>query len=106
MGLKNLIDLANIKEKQAFAMIDLYKGKVENKVMQSIVDDYCDNMANTFLEKNELDLQDVEIYQQFRNYIILIGANKPHSGHRFYEALYKKMSELNKDKNIENEQEM
>lgn len=93
MNLNDLIGLADIKEIQAKALIDIYKDKVSNKELQQMIDNYCDNMSTTFLETYKEDLKNNQLTMGLRNYILNIKADKPHSGYRFYEALYRKLNE-------------
>ena len=93
MTLKDLIDLGDVKEKQAFAMTSFFAGKVDNERLQNAVDAYCDNLARSFISKYKDDLQDKDLLLGLRKHILSIGANKPHSGNRFYEALYKKLND-------------
>ena len=43
------------------------------------------------------DLKDKQLIWQFRSYLLVKGADKPHSGYRFYEALYRKIGLLKQD---------
>ncbi len=102
MDIRDLIELADIKERQALALLTHYIPKLENneineKEVQENIDNYCDNMAETFLENHKEDLKDKQLNWQFGSYLLVKGADKPHSGYRFYEALYRKMSVVNKD---------
>ena len=54
MDVRDLIELADIKEKQALALLTFYIPKLENdeikeNELQEMIDSYCDNMAETFL---------------------------------------------------------
>ena len=51
MTLKDLIDLGDVREKQAFAMTSFFAGKVDNERLQNAVDAYCDNLARSFISK-------------------------------------------------------
>ena len=93
MTLKDLIVLGDVREKQAFAMTVFFAGKVDNERLQNAVDAYCDNLAHSFISKYKGELQDKELLLGLRKHILSIGANKPHSGKRFYEALYKKLND-------------
>ncbi len=92
MTLKDLIDLGDVREKQAFAMTSFFAGKVNNERLQNAVDAYCDNLARSFISKYKSELQDKELLFGLRKHILSIGADKPHSGNRFYEELYKKLN--------------
>lgn len=98
MDIRDLIYLADIKEKQALAMLDFYIPKfvndeIKEKELQEIIDSYCNNMADNFMETYKETLLDEQLNWQFRSHMQVKGADKPHSGHRFYEALYRKMNE-------------
>jgi len=101
MDIRDLIDLADIKEKQALALLTHYIPKLENdeiqeKDIQAIIDNYCNNMAESFIENHKADLLEKQLNWQFRSYLLGKGADKPHSGHRFHEALYRKINLLEK----------
>ena len=107
MTLNKLIDLADIKEKQAEALLSFYHSRIPYESFQTMVDDYCTSMATSFIETHQEDLQDEELKKQLNNYIVLIGADSLHSGHRFYEALYRKLNGLEKvkeDESLETEE--
>ena len=91
MILKNLIELAEVKEGQAFALTGYLNGKIQTDELQKQVDDYCQKMVESFISKYKKLLEDKEIYYGLINHIVSIGANKPHSGHRFFEALSKNL---------------
>ena len=101
MTLNNLIDLADVKEKQARALLAYYNGRIPPEKFQGLVDDYCNNLADSFLETHQTDLEDSNLKGLFKNYMLLINADEPHSGYRFYEALYKKMFALEKTEETE-----
>ena len=98
MDISQLIGLADVKEAQAFAMTSIYNGKVSNEELQKAVDDYCNQMATSFLAQHSKALSDDSLKFQLRRYILSIGADKKHSGHRFYEALYNKLNTLENNK--------
>ena len=98
MDLKNLIDLADVKEKQAFAFTSIYNGKVSNEELQKGIDDYCSQMADSFIAEHGEKLLNDELRINLRRHICNIGADKKHSGHRFYEALYNKLNTLENNK--------
>ena len=88
MDIKRLIDLADVKEQQAFAYTSYYNGKVSDDELQKGLDNYCRNMAISFIEEHKLN---DEMCLGIRKHILKIGADKKHSGHRFYEALYQEL---------------
>lgn len=105
MDFKKLIDLADVKEKQAFAFTSIYNGKVSNEELQKGIDDYCSQMAESFIAEHGEKLLNDELRIKLRRYICSIGADKKHSGHRFYEALYKKIQAFEVKNQQENESE-
>ena len=103
MTIKDLIELADVKEKQAFAYTSIFNGKVPNDELQKGIDEYCTSMAISFIESHQHQL-DNEMTIKLRRHILSIGADKKHSGHRFYEALYKELNNLQKSaENTESE---
>ena len=101
MTLKTLIDLGDIKEKQAFALTGYLADKIDVdkldiETLQNAVDSYCDNLAHSFISEHKDDLKDKHLLLGLRNHILSIRADKPHSGYRFYEALYKKLNDFEK----------
>ena len=68
-----------------------------NNQLQKNVNIYCQNLAHGFIWTYQKELQEYDIFMSLKKHIVNIGANKPHSGHRFYEALY---VELNTYKNL------
>ena len=91
MTLKNLIGLGDVLEKQAFAFLTYLNGKTSDEELQIQVDMYCENMAKSFVSNHKNDLLDKQLLYGLRNHINDIGAKEPHSGYRFYEALYKQL---------------
>ena len=57
MKLKDLIELGDVSEMQAFAFLSYLNGKVPEEEMQKNVDAYCDNLASSFVEKHQAGLQ-------------------------------------------------
>ena len=104
MDISQLIGLADVKEAQAFAMVSIYNGKVANEELQKAVDDYCNQMAKSFLSQHSKALTHDTLKLQLRRHILSIGADKKHSGHRFYEALYSQLNSLENTKNQNNSQ--
>ena len=96
MDIQQLIGLADVKEKQAFAFTSIYNSKVTNDELQQGIDDYCNAMAESFIAQHSFDLQNEKIRLGLRKHILNIGANQKHSGHRFYEALYAQLNTLEK----------
>lgn len=102
MTLQNLIEILEVREKEALAYTGILKRKLEKKEieieeLQSAVDYLCDNMASIFIEKYKKYLNDEKNLVNLRRYICSVGANNPHSGKRVHEALYKKLNCLNNE---------
>ena len=97
MTLKHLIEIGDVKEKQSLALTGILADKdVDIEKLQLEVDTYCDNLASSFIAKYKSELQYKELLLGLRKHIISIKADKPHSGYRFYEALYKKLKDYEK----------
>ena len=95
MTLKQLIELGDVQEKQAFAYLCYLNSKNTSVAqLQQQVDTYCNNLAGTFILKYKNILQDKNILVGLRKHISCIGADKPHSGNRFYEALYNSLNNM------------
>lgn len=92
MNSKKLIELLEVKEKQALAFTSIYKDKMGYRELQIAIDEYCDNMVLTFIKEHEKEIYDKETNIELRRYISNIGADKPHSGKRVFEALYKNLN--------------
>ena len=86
---KKLIDILDVKEKQALAFTSIYKEKLEYDDLQKAIDQYCSNMACNFLEANREYLQKDNNLLELRKYLCSVQADKPYSGKRVHEALYK-----------------
>lgn len=99
MIVEKLIDILDIKEKQAMAFCTVYKYKVKNEDLQNMIYDYCNDIVDSFLEKYKKELQDDNVVLKLRQHISNIEANHEHSGKIVYESLYKKLNKLvNKNK--------
>ncbi|MBQ8424730.1 MAG: hypothetical protein IJX17_01760 [Clostridia bacterium] len=94
MDISQLIGLADVKEQQAFAFTSIYNGKVPVDELQKGIDDYCNEMAKSFITQHKTNLLDEDLRKRLRKHILNIGADKKHSGHRFYEALYSHLNSL------------
>ena len=80
--------MGDLQEKQAFAYLCYLNSKNTSVAqLQQQVDTYCNNLADTFILKYKNILQDKNILVGLRRHISWLGSDKPHSGHRFYEAL-------------------
>ena len=91
MEIKKLIGLIEVKEMQATAYFDYYLCKAPIDVVQDMLDGYCERMAESFVKNHYGDFENEETMVTIRRYITSLGANKPHSGKRFHEVLYKEL---------------
>lgn len=95
MEVKILIGLMEVKEMQASAYFDYYlNNNVPIDVLQEMLDGYCERMAESFVKNHYGDFENEETLVAIRRYIASLGANKPHSGKRFHEALYKELKKF------------
>jgi hypothetical protein len=76
----------------------VYRNKVDNEELQQGLDNYCDNMAQSFIQTHAELLTDEKLRVQLRRHIASMGADKKHSGYRFYEALYRNLDSLTSKK--------
>lgn len=95
MEIRRLIGLIEIKELQASAYFDYYlNNNVPIDVLQEMLDGYCERMAECFIKNHYSELENEETLVAIRRYITSLGANKPHSGKRFHEALYNELKKF------------
>ena len=94
MEVKKLIGLMEIREMQASAYFDFYFDRLQIDDLQKALDGYCERMAETFVENHYSELENEETLVAIRRHIASLGANKPHSGKRFHEALYKELKKI------------
>ena len=92
MDFKRLIELANIKESQAFAFTCFYAEKMDRDELQKAIDCYRNNMAKNFVLEHQEILGEREMNINLRRHISMLGADKKHSGKRFYEALFRQLN--------------
>jgi len=92
MEFERLIELADIKEAQAFAFTCAYSEKMDRDELQKAIDCYCDNMARRFVLAHQAEIGEREININLRRHISMLGADKKHSGKRFYEALFMRLN--------------
>lgn len=101
MELKELISLADIKERQAKAYAEYYLSKNDSKIaiddFQESLDNYCKQMAISFVSKHRQIIEDCLLIP-FKRYISSLQADHLHSGYRFYEALYLELNEFDQHK--------
>ena len=94
MEVKKLIQLIEIKEMQAYAYLDYYVDKMPIDDLQKELDGYGERMAESFVMNHYDKFDDAETLILIRRYITSLGANKPHSGKRFHEALYNALKQF------------
>ena len=100
MTVERAIELFDVREKQSLAFCDIYKEKLDYDNLQVAIDNYCNNMAESFIEAHSQFFANEDARIQLQRYLHSIGADKPHSGKRFHEAMYNQISNI-KDKNAD-----
>ena len=80
-----------VREMQAAAYFDYYLDKMPIDDLQKELDGYCERMAESFVKNHYREFENEETLVGVRRYITSLGANQPHSGKRFHEALYKEL---------------
>ena len=70
MDFKHLLSLAEVRDLQALAMFDYYYDKVDQETLQNLIDNYCNNMATSFIEDHKDLINNPELNQTFKKYII------------------------------------
>ena len=91
MTVERAIALFDVREKQALAFCEIYKDKLAYEDLQRAIDDYCNNMAKSFVENHSQAFTDETFRTQLKRHLHNVGADKPHSGKRFHEAIYKQV---------------
>ena len=107
MDIKRLIDLIELKDRYAIALMDHYINKgVNTKDLQKYTDSICNDWARTFiaLYHNEFNNRETEV-AIFR-YLDSIGVRQGHTGKRFSEALYKRLSGFAREKDSQTTNEL
>lgn len=99
--LEKLKSLIEVREQQVFAFNCFYADKLSNKDLQSAIDEYSLNLATDFIKKHKEDLNNSEIKTNLMRYLSSVGANKPYSGYRFYETLYKQLKSIKETPQIQ-----
>ena len=97
---KKFIDILDVKERQALAFTGIYKEKLSYDDLQKAIDQYCMNMACNFLEVYKVYFQKDNNLLELRRYLCSLQADKPHSGKRVCEALYKILDKSHVKENI------
>ena len=100
MDVKTVMDLLEVREKQALAFCHVYKEKLSYEDLQSAIDCYCNNMADSLIQRCTTLIYEEKFRNDLKRQLHNLGADKPHSGKRAYEAFYKKIIELEKKVNL------
>ena len=93
MDTKRLIDLIEVKDRYACAMLDYYISKniTITNALQQYVDGVCDNMAINFIESHIDMFNDKQVQTEVFRYLNSLGVKQGHTGKRFSEALYRQL---------------
>ncbi|MBE5746472.1 MAG: hypothetical protein E7359_04235 [Clostridiales bacterium] len=96
-----LLDLIDVKNKEALAYTGILRNKMDSgeisyEELQEAIDIVCDNLAEGFIEKFKKYLEKDDIRKDLKKQLRSIGADKKHSGKRVQEALYKKLDAFEK----------
>ena len=91
MDTKKLIELIELKDKYAIALMEhhLNKGVVANQKFQEYIDNICNDWAKTFITTYSNQFIDEQTRIAVFRYLDGFGAKHGHSGKRFSEALYR-----------------
>ena len=100
MTVERAIELFDVREQQALAFCEKYKDKLDYESLQGAIDNYCNNMAESFIEAHNQFFANEDVRILVKRYLHSIGADKPHSGKRFHEAMYNQIANI-KDKRTE-----
>ena len=100
MRVKDIMDLLEVKERQALAFCDMYKEKLEYDDLQKAIDYYAKNLAKSLIQKCTPLIYEERFRNDIKRQLYIIGVDKPHSGKRVYEAFYKQVIELEKKINL------
>lgn len=98
MNAKKLIDLIELKDKYAIALMDHYinKGLAISNV-QKLTNSACDDWATSFIASYHKELADRETEIAVFRYLDSLGVKQGHTGKRFSEALYKQLHNIYMD---------
>lgn len=113
MKFEHIYDIIDLKDSQVKAYIEVCLQQKKNddrisiELIQTLATSYAQNLTQTFIENYREILCDEENKIRVRKYLASRGADKPHSGNRFSEELYKALPgiEFNKDGSEEKEKE-
>ena len=93
---QNIIALAMVKEEQVKAFLAVGLKNYEDKIslLQALTTEYARNLADSFIEKHKDFFGERENRIAIYHHAATLCADKPHSGYRFWEELYKKVADL------------
>lgn len=98
MATKKLIDLIELKDRYAIALMDYHLDKMEEDLLperlsalQQYIDDVCESWAKTFIALYSRELSDRQMQIAIFRYLDSLGIKQEHTGKRFSEALYKQL---------------
>ena len=95
MDTKKLIDLIELHDRYAIALMDHYINKgMTAKDLQRCTDEQCDAWAKTFIASYHNEFRDRQTKIQVFRYLDSLGVKQGHTGKRFSEALYKQLHNI------------
>lgn len=110
MYAKQFIDLIELKDKSACALMDYYLDRIDEEQLpkilpklQKYIDDVCDNMAENFIIKYQEQFNNRQTQIEVFRYLDSLGVKQGHTGKRFSEALYRQLHRIycnNSDKTL------
>lgn len=94
MKLYDVVSLLEVKEAQARAYCAYLNSKnVDYDLMQKCIDNYIDNMLESFIEEHKgVILEDDKFRKEIRKYLLSISADKQYGDKRLFKAFYKKLN--------------
>lgn len=92
---KKFIDYFELREKDAMEMLTFCLSKnLSVKDSQKYVKQLCDNFVDVFINRYQTELVTTELLVDSIEYLKSIGAHDKYTGHRFGNALCKKLVEM------------
>ena len=94
---QQILSLGGVKEAQVKAFFSYYYkllGEDYEKDIQEKTTGYAYTLARSFIAKHKEFFDNNKNRIEFYNEMRIMGADKPHSGHRFWEQMYTAVSEL------------
>ncbi|MBQ8443792.1 MAG: hypothetical protein IJX25_00350 [Clostridia bacterium] len=94
---RQIVSLAAAQEQQVRAYFIYYlkkMGKEEALTVWEMTSNYARRLATAFLRQHENFFENEENKQKIANKIARLGADKPHSGYKFWEELSVQLSNL------------